>query len=813
MTYLHANKKRLAWLVSTGLSPDELKRFFREKRNPLLLAGVKVQIAPASHEDAINRVVHFEGRANAVFATWLASLETEKSENYRGQLVEYIRAIETCGLKLSEKEARRLARAGLQELFSESPNAAWVELLQTEIGNGTAPTQSEPANVVAIPRTLDANDIDAVGSWVLGERTASELPASDFTLPLVLVEAVKSGNLDQVFNRLSIDARESLNQHHARFQALNEKKRGFEALDPAVVPYDPHGAYLSKEVVAVCASGTGPYFLDVAAFLDEGGATILSEADMKKALPEKGRLILHADTRLGAPEPGVAQTYRVERYATSQPIKCRAIRHGRRLVDVVYIPHVSDNRDLVRQWIEETVSTDRTHRVPVVYVLADGVCIKSRQDGRVAVGGSAADWHFDSWNYLQGWQFAGRAYVAEPLPAPDSEYECVPPSVIVRQYLKTLSAVKTAKFTKQQLADLSKYLVDRDVELSEQLRARLVGNLAQLRTADVHYDEIVEELLRSPAVAVDIEKGKQGAFDALASEMASEREALARLVRERQEVEKKIKSLKSDAAKRAKDVENAIKKAFKHAAENELETLGQLAIVRELLVAKEVSAEQGRRESANDSTKVSFVSTSGPSISATLVVAGFPVQQAALIEKAIICAKKSGVPVVINGIGASRLAAKFAAALTVSRAAVMDVQVGDFSCDLVKEVFDSDVDVLAFTSANQSSPSAYARPVIDATLELVLDTGGRPRMLAIFAGISGPTALPWPEELEAVAIRISLDSEPSKDPVDIQVRTPIQQKLWARLERAAEEMHMSTEESQMLGAMFGAGPLRGALLS
>jgi len=142
-----------------------------------------------------------------------------------------------------------------------------------------------------------------------------------------------------------------------------------------------------------------------------------------------------------------------------------------------------------------------------------------------------------------------------------------------------------------------------------------------------------------------------------------------------------------------------------------------------------------------------------------LLLIGFAPERAQFIEKLMHCAKQTGTPVILEGIGANRLARKFAAGLTGGRAAVIEVPIGVHTSEVTNNAIGSGADVLAFTSANLSCPTGYAQPVLAAVVDKAIEPQSGTGPLSIFSGMMGPMALPWPVELQAVALKLPVDRE------------------------------------------------------
>src|SRR5262249_41988419 len=154
-------------------------------------------------------------------------------------------------------------------------------------------------------------------------------------------------------------------------QKISRKTRGFVANVPELASFEPGFDYLGLDVICTLSrhSGASPYFLDVLGLCGNGTAFTLADSDLRSAFPNEGRVILHPNSRLPVPKPGIAEAYKVEHFKTPRAIKVRAIGLGAKLLQVIYVPHASDRKDQVRQWLIDRSSASQA---ATIFVLADG---------------------------------------------------------------------------------------------------------------------------------------------------------------------------------------------------------------------------------------------------------------------------------------------------------------------------------------------------------------------------------------------------------------------------------------------------------
>ncbi len=815
MTYLGVNPERLTWLLRKGITEEELKRFFKERQKMLIMKREKLQNLPRNFNEALMHLVRFSDAAQAIFGDWLRHQESEELAHYQTNLLSYFRSMDSYSLELPDDETHKLARSGLLELYSVSPPADWIDFLRTETSpQKDALEETSEVNVeLDAGATLTPEVAIAYAEWAVGVRSATDIPDRTLRDAAILAEAARSGDRtalagltieDEAWNEIS-----RVHSEVAR-RSSTSIRQGFIAKAPPLIVRDVDVDYLSLDVVCTPSRnvGTGPFFLDVLCFIGNSGAFSLSEDDLRNVVPDEGRVILHADAGLPVPIPGVAEAYRVEFFKTPRSIKVRVIDFGDKLFRVMYVPYASDQKDAIREWLRDRAQGFQGKMI--VFVLADGLCIRPRGEGSSNLSAPGFTWTFDSWQSLIGMELTQAAYVSGPLPDPDAIYECPPVSVVARRFLKSLVDRKQTGLTKKQISDLSGLLNVADVSLTEESRRRISDSLATLASTDEFYEELVSEVMKSSAVQRDIELRKQQAVAELDDNLAKKRNSLEMLRKDIQIQDDRLTKLKEQTEGRIKDIRTSIRKAFDQAKEHEAEVLGQLALWQELLAP--ARKEHGSIEKIADSPgiagqrlSVTHLLPGKERLTDILGSVGMTHEVANLYSTALSVARDLGLPVVLTGAGAQYLGARIGSTLAERKVCVVDIGVGLIDARVLDPVLvDDECDVVVLRTANLSDVGVYAPRLIDNIAEtLCRPLASRSTRMFLLLEASGPAALPWPAEIDLLSFKIELSSNGEIPPIeaDLWLRSlpsPLQRKLWSRIEHAAE---VQSVEGNALGLM------------
>lgn len=799
MTYKDVNAGRLRWLLDQALAPEEVARFLKEKQKSLIMKGVKLQNLPNSSEARRSLLHRFSDGAHQILASWLEAQSDEGESTYAEQLLAWFRSIEKYGLKPPHHGYRLLARAGLKSLYANDVPAEWMAFLRSDIGSSDAPDEVASSSHQSSPdrETLTVAERKGFVAWFFGSTDVSEGIGFSLASAMKLVDGLKIASpADAPPAGISVDEwTELLNLKASASSRLPAApSKGFRVATPTHENFDPDTDYKSWEVVCVPSRiiGNGPWFLEVLGFLRGRELVVLPHADLRRALPEEGRVILHSDAEVGPPTAGMADSYRVEGYASTKPIKVRATAKTRRLLTVVYVPHASTDPDAVRTWITRH-SAELLSR-PSMLILADGVAIRSRDDISGQIGTVQFQWKFDRWNSIAAVELGQNAYVVQPLPKPDDLFECPPVDLIARRLFKSFSDTSELGVSRAQLAKIAKRLSDPDLSMSASYRERVVQGVLTLMDSDAEHEALVTELMRSPIIQRDIETRKDQRLAEIDEETTDTRRRLEHLKKESQHEREKLDRLKKELETRIVKTDSAIRSAFESAREREFETIGKIALWTGLLGGATQAYNTQPTLSAENShiapPAIPLISSAhlapdSSDLSSVLRSSGFDDDSSRLLMLALDVANLSRVPVLVSGIGARVLTLALARAMSRVSVNVVDVGLGCISPDTIRDALsDSSADVLLVRGVDHSDALLYAPDLVDLVVERIARPLRELKGAQIFMCRSqGPAALPLPPELEDLSIKLDLNRQSLVENVNVsrEFRSPLQRRLYRRI--------------------------------
>lgn len=807
MTYRGVDHERLEELITCGITDEELRAFFKTKRNALIIARDK-QNMPSDTEEAIKRMVRFSDKAHEIFGEWLAKQPDNDSDIPRTQLVPRFAAIDRQGVEFGQSEYSQLCRSGLVELYSDSPLPEWLDFLRSskkshaelvdneEEANPTTVSVHQPASEVALESSLRV---------ATGEMKSHEIADSTLRF-LAEMHEVGTGKRTtapdpwpEAFSgyarlRALISAKVKANEAVASAQSTT---KGVVAEGPAEREYNPQRDYSNYIAIATRSKYrfNKPYFLDVEGFIDNGEIFALSDHDLRSALPEEGRLILFPESGI---EPAVGEplAYHVERRQTEFSIKVAARKLERSIAPIVYVPHKSTEPDHVRQWLKEFAARPRGSAA--VFVLEDGLCIKAKVDLQRIVH-PEFDWQFESWPTVRAFELSGGAYVVLPIHSEPRQYDCAPLAVSARSLLKTLTERKAISLTNRQLSDIVAHIRDEETNSKEARFARVASKLEGLSTVDDEYSALIGELMKSPVVLEDIERRKIQAVDDAKSNIESERRTLTNLRTERGTLEKSIERLKREGESQAKNIRATVLKAFEAAKAKGIEGLGEAAVWQALtgtsLERNKPTATSRRREDTFGtlpSLAIATLEPSGTPLADELRSIGLSDDICRAYCAALEVATRCGFPIVVEGSGAYAIAQKIALSVSKAPLARVEIPLGLISGSALEKLLGKTLTKpLLVANANLSDMSLYAPWLLQYISERFLLPASRdPLAPLIFSGATGPAALPWPAEISQLSVFFNSASI-VPELIDLPNSTPkfastFQKKAWTRLEGLIE---------------------------
>ena len=768
------NRDRFDYLVIWGVTPGELKSFFKDRRNALIISGARVQNPPSDRTAAMILLHQFSAESHRVFGTWIQELADNECNIDPNQWIPRYRAIEQLGVIFPENETRAVARAGLKELYKAQPREDWIRFLcsvrskdvesPVEAGDDTVlPSQDEwlafgkwlcglgSLNVVSSPVLLDAAAI--VAEWDRREP------------PLVV--GTEEG-------RRALPAIEKLFEETERPVIPPPARRGLQSAAPPIRTKEEGIDYLALPVIAtrVHSPHSGPYMAQVEAFVDESGAFRLESPVLRDVVKTLGKVAVFPDRGFAEPPPGEAVMYRVEAHVTSLPVKVRVrevLEAG--LIPVVRLPYSTKEAHLIRKGIER-YARDASAR-PAVFVTTDDLCLKPRVDSFARLSARGHDWVLDTWEYLDGLELSVGTYVLARLPSPTGRLSCAPLAAAAVKLLRDDLRGTQVGLTKNQTRLLLELLQDETLGSDDLSRERLSENIQLIAAAGEDYDELVGLLMDAPVVQADIERRVVSRVDELITERRKEMGAIEGLRSQCAAMEARLEKLRMEVEEKTRAVRGAVVRAFEKASKKEIEALGEASVllaligrdlrgnVRGEIVPTDGVVEHPQAQSGAPLQRVQIrkVAPARGDITDILRKFGLSSETSERVSRALQAALALRLPIITRGSGARQLAANLAEALSTRELDVCEVPIGLMLNEgLVARLEVGDGGAVLFVDANLSDLSVYAPDVLDAVVTGAL--GGKGALGArplVFSLSSGPAGLPLPAELTELAVDLDLN--------------------------------------------------------
>jgi len=767
------NRERFDYLLGAGLKSAELKAFFKDKKHPLIMCGVKVQNPPADAAAAKSLLHQFSTEAHRVFGAWLQELEDADCNVGPDQWIPRYRAAEELGVQFPSDDMAAMARAGLKELYKDSPREDWIQFLSTpQVGDAEAVDLGEESELPGEDEWL------AFGQWLCGRGSLNGAVSPVLRDAAAIVSAwdrrTPPLEVNSEEGRRALPLIEKLIEETERPVASAAVRRGLRVGAPVTRPREEQVDYLALPVIAtrVHSPRSGPYMAKVEAFVDENGPFRLEESELREVIKTQGRVAIFPDRGFAEPPPGEAVMYKVESHITSLPVQVRArevLETG--LIPVVRLPHGTKEAHQIRRVIEQYART--AHVRPAVFVTTDDVCLKPAVNTLARVSARDYDWVLDTWDQLDGLELSSGTYVLAPLPPPTGKLSCAPLAAAAIRLLGDGQRRLQAGVTKAQANSLQELLRDESLGIDDLSRERLAENIRFIAAAGEDYDELVGLLMSSSVVRADVDHRVETRVADLIAEKQKETRAIEGLRHEREVLEAKLRDLRSEAEKKAKDVRAAVAKAFKKASDKEIEALGEASVLLALLgrdlpsvVRIEPVSEGTPPEAAvvgsvaaSQSISIEKIAASSDEIRTALRRFGLSMDICERVDRLLRAAVALGLPIITRGSGARALAEKIVAVLSTGESLVCEVPLGLIANEHLEtrlaEGGDSGVLLL---DANLSDLSVYAPGIIDAVVEGAL--GGKGVFSArplVFSLSSGPAGLPLPAELDELAVDLDLN--------------------------------------------------------
>lgn len=786
MAYLGINRKRFDFLLRCGIDGDELRRFFIDNRKPLILKGARVQNLPPGPAVAINTLLNLPSGTDPVVQKWFSENITMINPEPVDELIETFRLYEDEGEELPESDAKKFSRSCLIHLFSPTPSSELIEFLKSPLGgNGQEPNpEPEPENEIQSQPIQTVTELTFLNSGLASAIVAlleskdpdahlSDLPPLTVSLVAGLY-AIKAGH--------SAEARSAL-EDLGEFEQIKSVLAGYaerlaktkESSRPAASGIElirfeevenPGFDFDKDQVIGKCTKDspeTAVFIQPFAIRTLEGRLLSLARQETREALfpisgdiqaffgrlyprqPMRGEIgIWHITPN----EPHGIATHRNNFHLSSSKTD---------VYEVQLVPYVSTDYDSVREFIKQQMTRHGKKQLePLLFLLRDDLVVGC-PSGRDLTRDDGFDDGLLCWRALRAFRFEGRMLVPGPLPVPE-QYEC---GTLASTLKKFFSSKKTdsEKFTKAQ----QKYLLDSvnsgEAHLNAARQARLLEELEYIENDDGAIALLLEEAMKDEKIAARIEQSILEKVD----EQTGKKSAL---LKELDQLEKQRDALRESIAKQDKEqralpssVSRAIKDSIKKAKEDVFGTLGQVVVLKALM--EQWEGNNPVHAIPDDVSLSRFRSTDHDATPFLDVLKSFglSVKHARALEATGEAVFSAGMILVVEGI-AARLAAEAWGRKDEQGCMLMECTIGLTEDGHMKAIAVGETRSVVILDANLSPPDVYARPLIDRVQRRIISPGDTRFPRIVMSLSDGVAGLPLPSNIEALAIRISLDHKP-----------------------------------------------------
>ena len=791
MTFLGIDKRRFAQLLEWGADDDELRRFFAETRLQLVQKGAKVQNPPHGKSARVRMLAQGMPEAtDRVVQKWFNEHLKMLDPKPVDKLLEDLRLYEEAGENPPEDEAKRLARSCLVHLFSSAPSDELMSFLRPVQAGGTvdlsetkeAPSpatngQSAEALSEALGRALVA-----LAEGRDPDEFLSSLPPTTAAF-VAGVQAVRCDRDDDA--KIAVEALEhqpvtrALLVEYAARKALARSSGTPSGLQMVnfVHPDESFSFDFDRdEVLAVCTRDhpETTVFLHPSAIRAADGSWIdlSSNAYREKLFYSSGDLIAFPGGRDTPRQPkrgeiGIWRVAENKGSNTGHRTNFHIASEKTLVYEVRDVPFDSSNHDAVREYIKHIFGERGSAAAPLLFLLRDQLIVGSPA-GKDLTRDEGFDVGLPCWHSLSAFRFEGRAFIPGPLP-PFELYECEALASSLRK-LFAGDYWDTDKPTKALTRKLQDLIASGKAKLSSERAARLRAELATIDEHEGAMSALLDEVMRSPRIAAQVDKLVQAKVDELVAQKAQLRASIQQLEQKHSELLELRRQAEKEQKAVAPAIAKAIRGAFDKARADALGTLGDVAVFKTLMdelierQAPPVFTTTSLQPSLADSKDgASFVRSSiagSRSIAETLRALGVTPKAARAIEAVGTMAHECGLMLIVNGL-AARVAAEAWLSEGETSGTVIECGFGETDDRAVRAALGDTPVALAILDANLSPFDVYARPLVDAVMRRLAgihDQMFQARVLMSMA--DGMAALPLPAVAESLSLRIHLDRIP-----------------------------------------------------
>ena len=777
MSYRGIDCKRYEYLLRNGTQWFEISRFFKERRQSLILKGPRVQNLPPDPARRLKCMMNGLPLAcDEVVRSWFAQ---HLAVNDPADAV-VVRAIyeymERTDQLLKGDLATRTARSCLHHLFSEEPPEELLAFLRSPIPGSTARVPgavraqtSEPAAAELDRRFL----VELCQSLIAGNPPLEQLDGlpADLAAFAAGMSACRRGDEEAVARaRDTLASHGDLAQRLTDFEAAETERRAARADDaPGLrllgwLPYAGGFDIDRDQVLACCTRADRPntVFLRPFGLLIEGHLQLLDDAARRALFPVSGDLIAFPGTHYPAqPRAGDFGACRAAEIDSHKEFTTR-FRIASALGPswkVHNVPVASTDHDAVREHIvaygERVTEPQR-----VLFALADGIIVGQRGN---PVDYSRPELFEDSlclWNSLDAVRFEGQTYVLGQLPKEHGNYECAPIETMVRKHLRSLMGTEKSpvRLTKAQLQDLVQALPESTIKREERDLKRVRVALTRLGAHRELLDEFVKEVNCQKEIRAEVDRRVETEVARRIGEKKQAQEEIDRLRAEAGTLEARLRKERAQQKRLPEELAKSVRAAFERAAANGVETLGEIPLWHALLSAAAPAAAPPDRDPrpALPRPQVHVLDPSGNELLAVFKSLGLPRRRAEALLGAGAAVFEAGLILCVKGTAARILLREWARTLG-ERPVAFDAIVGLIDDAELRDVLASNPDTLVLLDGNLSALDLYGRVLLDQAM-VHIGCGrakARPRVLCALS--DSVAALPLGSRVASISVTVGLD--------------------------------------------------------
>lgn len=794
MAYLRINRARFEFLLGFGVSDDELRRFFADKRTPLIQKGGKVQNLPRGYGTRVQVIATLPPAADPIVQQWFSANLSMLDPVSVDDVVETFHMYEEANEPLPEGDAKKLSRSSLIHLFSENPPQPLIDFLRSPMGGNAVepdPEPEKPQIQQALPEVTDSSLLNpALAASLVAivdgrdpDEFVAELPPPLASF-ITGLHAVRGNRPEEV--QCAIEELENFEKSKALLADYAARyTKAMASTTPAasgihLINLDdseqPEFNFEKDEIIGFCTRDfpENAVFVRPFAIRKENGSFFsLETLDRREEIfpisgdvmafqgreypkqPKKNEIgIWHV-----SPNPGT------DRHRTNYHLA--GVKKAK-VYEVRSIPFKSNEPELVRGYIKEQIARECTSLVnPLLFLLRDGLILGCPL-GKDLSKDEGFEQGLPSWRALDAFRFEGRILVPAPLPEPE-QYECETLASSLKKFLSS-KRPDTEKLTKAQLKYLQDAISTGEPHLNATRRARLLEELSYLYESEGAVELLLEEAMKDKRITARIDGLVQAA---VTGEISRKTE----LTEEVTQLEHRLTELKSKLAKQEKEqkalppsLSKAIRDSAVKATHDAVDTLGQVLVFKALM---DNLGETPHAEGPIRTPTPTFRSTEprATPLNASLKALGVTSKHARALEIVGDLAFSAGLFLVIEGT-AARLAAEAWASKNTNGSMVLECGVGVTNVPAVAGIAPDEPRSVVILDANLSPIDVYARRLIDYVQRRISNPADEKEhpwiLMSLSASIAG---LPFPRDVEAVSVRVSLENNVEfLDQEDVQAR-------------------------------------------